>query len=73
MTNEKAIEVLAELREYGHTFALIGDDRKEALDMAIKAIAQQGYVWETAYKRGKAEALNMTIMILEEQSEMLSK
>ena len=38
MTNEFAIKVLTELRGYGDKFANIGYDRKEALDMAIKAL-----------------------------------
>lgn len=41
MTNEYAIKVLAELRGYGDKFANIGFDRKEALDLAIKALEQQ--------------------------------
>lgn len=41
MTNEFAIKVLTELRGYGDKFANIGFDRKEALDMAIKALGQQ--------------------------------
>lgn len=40
MTNEFAIKVLTELRGYGDKFANIGFDRKEALDMAIKALEQ---------------------------------
>ena len=38
MTNEFAIKVLTELRGYGDNFANIGFDRKEALDLAIKAL-----------------------------------
>ena len=41
MNNEEAIKVLTELREYGDKFANIGFDRKEALDLAIKALEQQ--------------------------------
>ncbi len=41
MTNEFAIKVLTELKGYGDKFANIGFDRKEALDMAIKALEQQ--------------------------------
>lgn len=41
MTNEFAIKVLTELRGYGDKFANIGFDRKEALDLAIKALEQQ--------------------------------
>lgn len=41
MTNEFAIKVLTELRGYGDKFANIGFDRKEALDMAIKALKQK--------------------------------
>ena len=41
MTNEFAIKVLTELRGYGDKFANIGFDRKEALDIAIKALEQQ--------------------------------
>lgn len=41
MTNEYAKKVLTELRGYGDKFANIGFDRKEALDMAIKALEQQ--------------------------------
>ena len=41
MTNEFAIKVLTELRGYGDKFANIGFDRKEALDVAIKALEQQ--------------------------------
>ena len=52
MTIEKAIKVLTELKGYEHKFALIGLDRKKALDMAIKAIEQQGHVWEIAYMNG---------------------
>ena len=40
MTNEFAIKVLTELRGYGDKFANIGFDRKEALDLAIKALEQ---------------------------------
>ena len=40
MTNEFAIKVLTELRGYGDKFANIGYDRKEALDLAIKALEQ---------------------------------
>lgn len=40
MTNEFAIKVLNELRSYGDKFANIGFDRKEALDLAIKALEQ---------------------------------
>lgn len=40
MTNEFAIKVLKELRGYGDKFANIGYDRKEALEMAIKALEQ---------------------------------
>ena len=40
MTNEFAIKVLAELRGYGDKFANIGFDRKEALDLAIKALME---------------------------------
>lgn len=41
MTNKFAIKVLTELRGYGDKFANIGFDRKEALEMAIKALEQQ--------------------------------
>lgn len=41
MTNEFAIKVLTELKGYGDKFANIGFDRKEALDLAIKALEQQ--------------------------------
>lgn len=41
MTNEYAIKVLTELRSYGDKFANIGFDRKEAIDLAIKALEQQ--------------------------------
>lgn len=40
MTDEFAIKVLTELRDYGDKFANIGYDRKEALDLAIKALEQ---------------------------------
>ena len=40
MTNEFAIKVLTELKGYGDKFANIGFDRKEALDLAIKALEQ---------------------------------
>ena len=41
MTNEFAIKVLTELKGYGDKFANIGFDRKEALDLAIKALEQE--------------------------------
>lgn len=41
MTNEFAIKVLTELKGYGDKFANIGFDRKEALDLAIRALEQQ--------------------------------
>ena len=44
MTNEFAIKVLTELRGYGDKFANIGFDRKEALDMAIKALEQTSHL-----------------------------
>ena len=44
MTNEFAIKVLTELRGYGDKFANIGFDRKEALDMAIKALEQTSWI-----------------------------
>lgn len=46
MTNEFAIKVLTELRGYGNKFANIGFDRKEALDLAIKALEQQPCEYE---------------------------
>lgn len=44
MTNEFAIKVLTELKSYGDKFANIGFDRKEALDLAIKALEQTRWI-----------------------------
>ena len=55
MTNERAVEILnLDLDILGQ----YGDETAEAYKMAIKALEQQGCVWEIAYERGKVEVLD---------------
>ena len=55
MTNERAVEILnLDLDILGQ----YGDKTAEAYKMAIKALEQQGCVWEIAYERGKVEVLD---------------
>lgn len=62
MTNEEAISII---KSECYVMNLLNLDRtqmiNQALDKAIKALEQQGHVWEIAYERGKVEALDMTI------------
>lgn len=63
MTNEFAIKVLTELRGYGDKFANIGYDRKEALDMAIKALEQQRKVGQEREKHDSIELFGAMALI----------
>lgn len=56
MTSEFAIKVLTELRGYGDKFANIGSDRKEALDMAIKALKQTDKIEESNFSTEQYKA-----------------
>ena len=59
MTNIKASEVLKEIKYYTEDLPPYSPDEvAEALEMAIKALEQQGCVWEIAYERGKVEVLD---------------
>lgn len=68
MTNEFAIKVLTELRGYGDKFANIGFVRKEALDMAIKALEQKSYKSEARRWKRRYLDLKQRIFKLEEQT-----
>ena len=63
MTNEEAIECNKNLRMYmkfsdkNQPYKFL-EENYIALDMAIKALEQQGCVWEIAYERGKVEVLD---------------
>ena len=67
MTKEFAIKVLTELRGYGDKFANLGFDRKEALDMAIKALEQKSYKSEARRWKRRYLDLKQRIFKLEEQ------
>lgn len=56
MTNEFAIKVLTELRGYGDKFANIGFDRKEAIDLAIKALEQTNKIEESNFSTEQYKA-----------------
>ena len=63
MTNEEAINTLNSLKNYYNdknedSYVGFDDEDNEALDLAIKALEQQGCVWEIAYERGKVEVLD---------------